>query len=303
MNKTSPDNTLGWGVTTDDGVEIWDADPVFRGDQVTFKDWLKLLFYSKKWFLYRYIRRHSARGGQEKKSTGHYKILDVGCGMGATVIDFKKIFGRSAEVIGVDVVNMQIELGNKKLKQHAVSAELQWYDGEHLPFNNDSFDAIYTSDVLGHVQNVQSWLEELNRVLKPGGVLALFSESALGRHAYLRQYLLKRGLNTDPHAQYHISLYHKIELKTKLEDAGFTVEKMYSSFWLKFLCHPDELYLALQKSDQFPILKTLNKWLYAAKKKTHPYYAAVAELYGLVEMYTIGKCVETQGYVILAKKK
>lgn len=131
----------------------------------------------------------------------------------------------------------------------------------------------------------------------------MFSESALGPHAYVRQYMLRRGLNTDPHAQYHISLFHKIELKTKLQDAGFDVQKMYSSFWLKFLCHPEELYPALQKSEKFFILKTLNHLLYRLKKKTHPYYAAGAELYGLVEMYLLGRFVQTQGYVILAKKK
>ena len=54
-------------------------------------------------------------------------------------------------------------------------AEVVWYDGEHLPFDSGSFDAIYTSDVLGHVQNVPAWLKELNRVLKPGGVLIVAS--------------------------------------------------------------------------------------------------------------------------------
>ena len=296
--KTSTPETLGWGVTTEEGVEMWDADPVFTGESVTTKDKLKLLFYPKKWFLYRHIEKH-----KKKMNVQTYRILDVGCGMGATVIDLKKMFNRSVEVIGVDVVQMQVDLGNTKLKQHGVSAELQWYDGEHLPFNSESFDAIYTSDVLGHVQNVQPWLEELARVLKPGGVLAMFSESALGPHAYIRQYMLKRGLNTDPHAQYHISLYGKVELKTKLQDAGFDVKRMYSSFWLKFLAHPDELYPALQKQEKFGILKTLNHWLYSLKKKTHPYYAAVAELYGLIEMYILGRFVESQGYVILAKKK
>lgn len=290
-------NTLGWGVTNKEGVEIWDADPVFKGETITQRDWFMLAFYPKKWFLYRFIKKH------KKKSTGHYRILDVGCGMGATVIDLKKMFGRGVEVIGVDVVRLQVDLGNKKLKQHGVSATLQWYDGEHLPFEDQSFDAIYTSDVLGHVEDVDSWLRELNRVLKYDGALAMFSESALGRHAYLRQYLLKRGLNTDPHAEYHISLYQKAELKAKLENAGFHIKNMYSSFWLKFLCHPDELYPALQESKKFFILRTLNHWLYKLKKKSHPYYAAVAELYGLLEMYTLGRFLESQGYIVLAKKE
>lgn len=296
--KTSTPDTLGWGVTTEEGIEMWDADPVFTGETVTTKDRFKLLFYPKKWFLYRHIEKH-----KKKMNIQTYRILDVGCGMGATVIDLKKMFNRSVEIIGLDVVQMQVDLGNTKLKQHGVSAQLQWYDGEHLPFNAESFDAIYTSDVLGHVKEVQPWLEELSRVLKPGGVLAMFSESALGPHAYVRQYMHKRGLNTDPHAEYHVSLYGRDELKVKLQDAGFEIKRMYSSFWLKFLCHPDELYPALQKSEKFSILKTLNSWLYSLKKKTHPYYAAVAELYGLIEMYLLGRFVQSQGYVILAKKK
>jgi hypothetical protein len=43
--------------------------------------------------------------------------------------------------------------------------------------------------------------------------------------------------------------------------------------------------------------------LYKIKKKTHPYSTALAELYGLVEMLTVGRWIEAQGYIILAKKK
>ena len=49
MDEKKP--TLGWGVKNSEGTEIWDAEPVFWGDKINFKDWLKLLFYPKKWFL------------------------------------------------------------------------------------------------------------------------------------------------------------------------------------------------------------------------------------------------------------
>jgi len=85
-----------------------------------------------------------------------------------------------------------------------------------------------TFDVLGHVKNVDGWLAELSRVLKPGGALAMFSESKLGKHAYIRNYLMRRGINTDPHAEFHISLYSKEELQEKLRIAGFAVKRMFS---------------------------------------------------------------------------
>jgi ubiquinone/menaquinone biosynthesis C-methylase UbiE len=304
MNNNS--QIIGWGIRNDEGAEIWDSEPVFKNDQVFFKDWCKLLFYPKKWFLYRYINRALSQTNDKS----NLAILDVGCGMGATLIDFKRLFGRKVRVVGVDVVKLQVDLAKEKIKKNAVWAEVEWYDGEHLPFEDASFDAIYTSDVLGHVRNVPVWLNELNRVLKPGGVLAMFTESKLGKHAYVRNYLMKRGLNVDPHAEFHISLYSKSELKKLLGYAGFKIKSMRTAFWASFLVHPDEMYNMLNVETchgtslrhRFLILRLINKILYWVKKKTMPYSMALCEFYGLVEMYLVGKWVEAQGYIVLAKK-
>lgn len=293
--------TMGWGVKMGASAEIWDAEPVFRNEKINFKDWLKLFFYPKKWFLYRWVVANTPLNSPSKG--GIARVLDVGCGTGADVIDFKKIFGRKVEVYGVEVVKLQVELAREKIKKHGVWAGVKWYDGQELPFPDEYFDAVYTSDVLGHVADVQSWLAELNRVLKPGGALAMFAESKLGRHAYIRNYLLKRGLNADPHAEFHISLYSKNILREYIEAAGFDIKKMYSAFWASFFVHPDEFYEKIQKQNKFMILKFINKILYKIKKKLHPYSTALCELYGLIEMYLVGRWVEAQGYAVLAKKK
>jgi len=306
--------TMGWGIKKESGAEIWDTDPVFLSERVEFKDWCKLLFYPKKWMLYRWIKcglnNNPKQSSLMMGENECIRILDVGCGTGATLIDFKKMFGRSVEVYGVEVVALQVDLAKQKIKENGVWAEVQYYDGEHLLFDNEYFDAIYTSDVLGHVQNVSNWLRELNRVLKPGGALAMFAESKLGRQAYVRNYLMKRGLNVDPHAEFHISLYSKKELQNLLADAGFVIKKMYSAFWASFFVHPDEFYNALNVETRhasslrrFFILRNLNRLLFWTKKKLHPYSTALCELYGLIEMYVVGKFIEAQGYVILAKKK
>jgi ubiquinone/menaquinone biosynthesis C-methylase UbiE len=291
---------LGWGKVNNEGSEIWDTNPVFLGDTVTTKDWLKLMFYPKKFLLYRWIRKEQKA---RRKEQTIFRVLDVGCGTGASVIDLKKIFGRGADVVGVDVVRLQIDLAKDKIKKHGVYAQVDWYDGFHLPFPDNSFDAVYTSDVLGHVENVSLWLCELNRVLKPGGTLAMFSESKLGKHAWIRRYLFDHGLNVDPHAQFHISLYSKQELKTLLNQSGFKIKFMSSVFWPAFLLHPEEFFDSLQKQKKFPILRALNRVLTKLKKKTYPYSTAFAELYGLLEILTLGRFVESQGYVILCKKR
>ncbi|MBI4427182.1 MAG: class I SAM-dependent methyltransferase [Candidatus Magasanikbacteria bacterium] len=298
--------TLGWGVRGEGGVEIWDAEPVFRDETITLKDKLKLLFYPKKWFLYRYINKQlTTSERRDTKQLRQLRILDVGCGTGADVIDLKKMFGRKAEVVGVDVVALEIDIAREKIKRHGVWAEVLVYDGENLPFSDHSFDAIYTSDVLGHVKNVAGWLEELSRVLKPGGVLAMFAESKLGKHAFIRNFLLKRGINTDPHKEFHISLYSKEELQEKLRVAGFAVEKMYSAFWAGFWVHPEEFARRFDDADgrRFVVLRLINKVLYLVKRNLHPYSTALCELYGLAEMLLVGRFLEVQGYVILGEKR
>lgn len=310
-----------WGVETKGGAEIWDTEPVFLGEKVTWRDRIKLVFYPKKWFLYRWVR-------------GYSRVLDVGCGTGASVIDLKKFLGKGVDVTGVDVVKLQVELANEKIKKNGVWAEAVWYDGEHLPFSDASFDAIYTSDVLGHVKNVRGWLAELNRVLKPGGKLAMFAESKPGKHAWIRNYLLKRGLNIDPHEQFHISLYGKNTLREFLDAAGFDVKKMRGIAWAKLLINPEEYYHGLQgchperpegaegslyntsdfakKRDSstrhaasvgMTLVLMTSKILYKIKKRLHPYSTALCELYCLIEMLTVGRWVEAQGYVILGRKR
>jgi ubiquinone/menaquinone biosynthesis C-methylase UbiE len=283
--------TKGWGIVETDGAELWDALPVIARQNKWA--WFRLLFYPKKFVLYRHI---------QKKYKPGITILDVGCGTGAAVIEMKKLFP-DAEIAGIDVVQLQVDIARERLKTYATSAQIELYDGSVIPAADNSVDVVYTSDVLGHVRDVTHWLREMHRVLKPGGALAMFSESQLGRHAYIRNFLYKRGVNVDPHKEFHISLFSKSELRQMLNDTGFVIERMYSTVWAKFLVHPDELYPALQSSTAFPILKFLNKILYRIKMKTRPFSLAVAELYSLVELYTLGRWVESQGYIIIGKKK
>lgn len=285
--------TKGWGIRDSEGAEVWDARPVV--DQPGLKSWAKLLFYPKKFALYCHLKK-----GLPKDA----RILDAGAGTGATLVELKKLFPKIKEAVGLDVVQLEVDIANQRFADYRVDAYVELYNGTNIQFPDNYFDVVYTSDVLGHVANVPAWLAELNRVLKPGGKLAMFSESKLGKHAFVRNYLLKRGVNLDPHAEFHISLYSKTELRDLIETAGFTINRMYSAVWAKFLVHPDELYEPLQSAvPRFKILRTLNRWLFKLKEKTKPYSLAVAEFYCLLEMYTLGRIVESQGYVILGKKK
>lgn len=309
MGYTMPcmNGTLGWGIKNEGGIEVWDARPIFSDAHVGWLETFKLLFYPKKLMLYWHIvkaLKHESIKIKDRGGGQTFKVLDEGCGTGAAVIEMKKLWGEAVEVVGTDVIQLENEIAKERMKEYGVDARIVLYDaGGRLPFEHGYFDAVHTSDVLGHVQNVPFWLSELSRVLKSGGTLAMFSESKLGKHAYIRNYLQKHGVNTDPHAEFHISLYSKQELQRLLEEAGFEIEYIYTTVWAKFFVHPDEIYPTLQKQKGLLIFRVLNALLYWLKKLTHPLSTALCELYCLVEMLLLGKRIESQGYIILGRKR
>lgn len=97
------------------------------------------------------------------------RILDFGCGDGE-LINYIKNTNPKSQLYGVDVSKKIINLNRKKIK-HAKFYTVD--DGEKLPFPNNYFDFIVSTDVIEHVYNTDVTFKELSRVLKPKGKLLL----------------------------------------------------------------------------------------------------------------------------------
>ncbi len=103
------------------------------------------------------IRRGLFNGVNEMSS--HIKggkLLDVGCGSAP----YKNIFDVE-EYIGIDIKTSGHD--------HKTSRVDKFYDGKEIPFSDNFFDHIFSSEVLEHVFNIDELLDEINRVLKDGG--------------------------------------------------------------------------------------------------------------------------------------
>jgi SAM-dependent methyltransferase len=93
--------------------------------------------------------------------------LEIGYGSGVLMPTLCKI---SQQVYGVDLTS-DPELVSKQLSQFGCAAELSRGECDRLLFGDRTFDLIVAISVLEHIRDIESFLTEIYRVLKPGGVL------------------------------------------------------------------------------------------------------------------------------------
>lgn len=87
------------------------------------------------------------------------RVLEVGAGTGQQAVALRER--------GFDVEAIEIADSNYKNQQvFPITA----YDGRHIPFPDDSFDVVFSSNVLEHVRDLPALQAEIKRVLRPGGI-------------------------------------------------------------------------------------------------------------------------------------
>ena len=100
------------------------------------------------------------------------RLLEVGSGVGLTVAAARKLKG--AEAFGIEPGTAEYD-GTLKLSHEVLTAAgldpaaVRQGVGEAIPFPDDYFDLVYSSNVLEHVNDPPRVIEEIVRVLKPGG--------------------------------------------------------------------------------------------------------------------------------------
>jgi SAM-dependent methyltransferase len=116
------------------------------------------------------IRNRLLAGIRQYAGEMRGKLMDFGCGSKP----YKTLFHNVTEYIGVDYDSPGHPHTNEQIDVY--------YDGRHLPFPDNHFDAVFTTEVFEHVFNLPQILGELNRVLKPGGKILITCPFAICEH-------------------------------------------------------------------------------------------------------------------------
>ncbi len=98
-------------------------------------------------------------------------ILDVATGTADLAIDMAKLKPR--EIIGIDIAETMLAVGYRKIEKRNLQniIQLKQGDSEDLPFPDNTFDAATIAYGVRNFETPLKGLKEINRVLKPGGVI------------------------------------------------------------------------------------------------------------------------------------
>ncbi len=146
----------------------------------------------------------------------HKRVLDVGSGLGGTSRCLAREFG--CRVTGIDLTEEYCRAA-AMLSAKVGLADLVDYrqgDATNLPFDDASFDVVWTEHVAMNIPDKRQLYKEMHRVLRPGGTLAIYDILAGPSSAVLFPVPWARTPDTS-------FLVQPSELRKLLEDAGFTI--------------------------------------------------------------------------------
>ena len=168
--------------------EYWEADPcgsehatALEGSPEFFAE-VERTRYELEPYIARYADFEGARG---------LRVLEIGVGLGTDFISFARA---GAQVTGVDLTEHSVELVRRRLELEGLEGEVRRADAESLPFEDGSFDRVYSWGVLHHTPDTGArWprrsacfgpaVDLVRDALRP---LLLGRIRDVGRHALLR---------------------------------------------------------------------------------------------------------------------
>lgn len=140
-------------------------------------------------------------------------ILDIGTNWGSFL---NKIYQSGyRNITGIDIDHKAIEEG-KKMYPHLESRLFHTY-GKDIPYSHNAFDVITCFDTLEHIPDINFFIYEVYRVLKPGGIFIFQTPNK-----YINTiWCIIQNRSFTHHLEEHCSLQTKSSLKRKLAMPGF----------------------------------------------------------------------------------
>jgi ubiquinone/menaquinone biosynthesis C-methylase UbiE len=139
------------------------------------------------------------------------RVLDVGCGTGNLLRSTGKRH-RDVELAGVDPDLKMLARAERKLRRAGLKAKLDRGFAQELAFPDASFDVIFSSLMLHHLDGPSrgEMLAEVRRVLRPGGLLVL---ADIAHHGHAAMGIADAGFATEPTRTRKLRMFGEIGIE------------------------------------------------------------------------------------------
>ena len=150
--------------------DVDDPNPFAEGTREYFREIDRRIFHP------RYMRLTADASGKpfsrfvDFDDLAGKDVLEVGCGSGIAVQLFAEA---GSNVTAVDLTPWAVETTGARMAAFGLDADVREADAEQLPFDDESFDLVFSWGVIHHTTDMDRALAELVRVLRPGGQLVL----------------------------------------------------------------------------------------------------------------------------------
>jgi ubiquinone/menaquinone biosynthesis C-methylase UbiE len=150
------------------------------------------------------------------------RVLDVGSGPGFVAGAIAEAVGSTGAVSGVDISEAMLAAARSHCARQSW-VEFRHADAKQLPFADDSFDAVISTQVLEYVPDVTAAIAEIHRVLRPGGRIVVVATDwdSIVWHSPDRERMSRILAAWEQHAA---DSYLPRTLASRLHRAGFRVE-------------------------------------------------------------------------------
>jgi len=192
--------------------------------QTSKKDWVRESRFGR-WFLttniwFQYVLSEAIfdlKQLLQNRLSGTQRILDAGCGQGLAFVLLEQHF-QPKTIIGVDIDKEEISLAPEAAKRCTCEVKFENSTVCNLNIPDSSIDMIFCHQLIHHISDQSTALEEFYRILVPGGLILIGESCRSFINSFYVRLLFRHPLQVQKTADEYVELIKSIGFKINDND-------------------------------------------------------------------------------------